>query len=300
MLGTVLRLLPAIIGMTVGFLLRRSGVAQHRDGDFLFRLVFYVTLPPLMFTSLSTVEITRHLAVFPAAALIAMTAGYLTGRTMATRLRMPPAQAAIMLCACMIVNTGFALPFVQALYGADGVARVAAFDAVNIALTFTWAYYAAARGNPEHEGGSVLVAALLRSPPLYGIAAGLAVNLAGVEVPAAVRAPLDTFGAVTAVLISLGVGILFEPPGRDVGRAAWTVGIRLATGLAVGLGIVAAFDLGGMDRTILLLLAVAPVGFISVTFASLENLDVRLAVNALSLSTVSGFVLSLAITLISA
>jgi predicted permease len=58
------------------------------------------------------------------------------------------------------------------------------------------------------------------------------------------------------------------------------------------------FRLDGIDRTVILLIGVAPVGFVSVTFASLENLDVRLAVNALSLSLVSSLVLSLGITLV--
>ena len=52
-----------------------------------------------------------------------------------------------------------------------------------------------------------------------------------------------------------------------------------------------------MDRTILLLLAVAPIGFVTVTFASLERLAVRLAGNALSLSMVGSFVLSFLVTL---
>jgi predicted permease len=297
---TLLRLLPVVLGMAVGFLLRRLGVAEHRDGDFVFKLVFYVCLPALMFTSLSTVDVTGRLAIFPATALAAVSAGYLAGRFAAARARLPPTRAAVLVSACMIVNTGFALPFAQAVYGADGVVRIAAFDAVNTTLTFTWAYYTAARGNPEHTGGSLLLDRLLRSPPLYGIAAGLAVNLTGVHVPAALAGPIATFGAVTAVLISIGVGILFEPPGRHIGPAALAVGIRLATGLAVGVPVILIFGLHGVDRTIVLLLAVAPVGFVSVTFASLENLDVRYAVNALSVSMVSSFVLSLAITVATA
>ena len=45
------------------------------------------------------------------------------------------------------------LPFVQGLYGADGVARIAAFDAVNTTLTFTWTAYVAARANRVTRAG---------------------------------------------------------------------------------------------------------------------------------------------------
>ena len=65
MADTLLKIRPVLLGFVGGFLLRRFGVAEHRDGDFLFRLVFSVCLPALIFTSLSTVRITAALAVYP-------------------------------------------------------------------------------------------------------------------------------------------------------------------------------------------------------------------------------------------
>ena len=297
-IGTLLRLLPAVLGMTTGYLLRSLGAAEQRDGSFVFKLVFYVGLPALMFTALSTVTFTAALAVFPPAAFAAVATGYLAGRLAASRAKWPPTQTAVLISCCMMVNTGFQLPFVQALYGAQGVARIAAFDAVNTTLTFSWAYYTAARGNPTHAGGSLLLDRLVKSPPLYAIAAGLLVRVSGVHVPATIADPIRTFGSVTPVLISLGVGILFVPLTRGLGKAALVVGIRLVTGLTVAIVFIALFRLHGMDRTILLLVGVSPVAFVAVTFASLEDLDADLAVNALSLSMVSSLALSLAITVV--
>jgi predicted permease len=296
-LENLLRLLPIVLGMVGGYLLRRLGAAEQRDGRFLLKLVFNLYLPALLFTALSKVHITRDLAMYPLAALMAMSTGYLAGRLLAVKVRWAPRQAAVLLCSCMIVNTAYALPFVQALYGADGVARIAAFDAVNGTLTFTWAYYTAARGNPRHIGGPVLLDRLVKSPPLYGIAAGLLVNLADVRVPDAITGAIASFGAATPVLIFLALGILLEPFHQDFRRAALIVGSRLATGLAAAVAIVLIFGLHGVDRTIVLLLGLAPIAFNSVIFASLENLDVRLALNALSLSLVASLILSVAITL---
>jgi hypothetical protein len=66
---------------------------------------------------------------------------------------------------------------------------------------------------------------------------------------------------------------------------------RLGTSLLIGVGIIALFDLTGVERAVLLALCVAPVGFNTVTFASLENLDVRLATGTTSLSLIAGLVL---------
>src|SRR4051812_13986283 len=157
MLETLLRLLPVIVGMTAGFALRRSGLADHRDGETVFKLVFYVFLPVVMFTALSSVELGGSLSLYPLAAVAIITVGYLIGRLTAARTRLDPVRAAVLVSTSMIVNTGFALPYVQVLYGAEGVARIAAFDAVNATVTFTFAYSVAARGNPVHSGGSLLL-----------------------------------------------------------------------------------------------------------------------------------------------
>jgi predicted permease len=295
MVEIVLRLLPVVIGMAAGFLLRRLGMVDQRDGETVFKLVFYVFLPAVMFTSLSTVKLEGRIAIYPIAAAAIITAGYLAARLVAARARFDAIRAAVLLTGCMIVNTGFQLPFVQVLYGPEGVARIAAFDAVNTTATFTVAYLMAALGNPRHRGGSVLLGRLARSPALYAIAAGLLVNLTGVTVPAAISEPTAKFGSATALLIPVGIGILFDPLGGSLRKAAIIVATRLLTGLAVAAAIVLVLDLSRMDRTVVLLIGAAPLAFAIVTFASLENLDVRLATSALSLSLGVSLILSLVI-----
>jgi predicted permease len=297
MLGVLLRLLPVVVGMAAGFSLRRLGMVDQRDGESVFKLVFYVFLPAVMFTSLSTVKLGGRLAIYPIAAVAIITAGYLAGRLAAATAKFEPIGAAVLVSGCMMVNTGFQIPFVQVLYGAEGVARIAAFDVVNTTATFTLAYVMAARGNPRHRGGSVMLGRLAKSPALYAIAAGLVVNLAGIKVPAAIADPTAKFGAATALLIPVGIGILFDPLGGSLRKAGLIVGTRLLSGLLIAAAVVLLLGLSGMDRTIVLLIGTAPLAFAVVTFASLENLDVRLATSALSLSLAASLVLSLLIIL---
>lgn len=296
---TLLKILPVLLGFVGGFLLRRFGVAQHRDGDFLFRLVFSICLPALIFTSLSTVQITAALAVYPLSSVLFTVVGFGLATLVSWRTRWSPTQTAVMVTGCMIANSGFELPFIQALYGAEGVVRIAAFDAVNTALTFSWAYLMAARGNPNRRrGGAALMKRLVRSPALWAIALGAAVNLLGVPVPTPIHDSLTVFGSATAIIIPLAVGILFQPSAGQFGKAAVMIGVRLVAGMTVALGLILAFDLHGLDRTIMLLLGIAPIGFSTVTFASLEKLDERLAVTALSLSLSLSLVLSMVVTVI--
>ena len=71
------------------------------------------------------------------------------------------------------------------------------------------------------------------------------------------------------------------------------VATRLVTGVVATTALVLLLGLSGVDRTVLLLLGVAPLIFAGVAFASLENLDVNLATKALSLSLLVSMVLSL-------
>lgn len=295
----LITLLPILIGLAAGFLLRRSGLVEHRDGESVFKLVFYVFTPAVTFTSLSTVELNPRLALYPAAALAIIVAGYLGGRTTAARAKLDPVQAAVVVCGCMVVNTAFQLPFVQLVYGAEGVARIAAFDIVNTVATFTVAYLVAARGNPAHTGRPIPLDRLVKNPALYAIAAGLIVNLADLTVPTVIAVPVATIGAATAVVIPIGIGILFNPLGGELRTAVLMIATRLVSGLAMAGAIVVVFGLSGIDRTVLLLIGAAPLVFASVAFASMEKLDVRLATNALSLSLIVSVCLSVLIIVVS-
>ena len=300
MLDTFVKLLPALLGIAVGYVLRRRGIADDRDGDFMFALIINVFLPALAFTSLSRARIDQHLAIFPLAAVFIISCGYLAGRLVASKGPFVGTQRAVLVCCCMNVNTGFVLPFVQGLFGDAGVARIAAFDAVNTTLMFTWTAYVAARGNPRYTRGSsaLMIRRFAKSPPLYAIAAGLLVSALDVHVPTAISGPLATFGAATGVLMAVGVGIRFEPPGRDIGKAALVFGTRVVSGLAVAVAIVLIFGLTGIDRTVMLLMGVAPTPFFVVPFATMENLDVRLTVNTLSLSMLTCLPLAVAVILL--
>jgi predicted permease len=298
-MDTVVKVLPALFGIGFGYVLRWRGAAEDRDADFLFRLILNVFMPALAFTALSRVTLDRQLAIFPVAALVIVSAGYLAGRLLATRGAFVDTQKVVAVCCCMSVNTGFILPFVQGLYGVDGVARIAAFDAVNTTLTFTWTAYVAARGNPRHTGGSsLMLRRFTTSPPLYGIAAGLLVSIFGLHVPVVIADPLAVFAGATGILLAIGVGIRFQLPGRGAGKASLVFAGRLVSALAVAVALVLIFGLTGTDRTVLLLLGVAPTPFFIVAFATMENLDVRLTENLLSLSMLTSLPLALLVILL--
>lgn len=298
MLDTLSQISWVLAGFAIGYALRRFAIAKDADAAFLFKLVFYVCVPALVFISLATVDLSQHLLIFSLLASVLYVAGYGVGLLVVRRLHLPTAQRAVFLISSMALNSLFAVPFLYSLFGSEGVARYIAFDLANTILLYGWAYAVAVRGNPHHHGMSGVVAQkLLRSPPLYAIALGIVVNVADWDIPGFLATTASTFSAPTGFLVTLATGIALTPRRSDVPTALRVIAVRLGTALVIGGGVIAVFDLHGIDRTAVLLFCVAPLAFSSVTFASLENLDVRFAAGSLSISLVIGIVLSSVVAL---
>lgn len=288
---TLVGLAPVLIGLACGWGLRRAGVASGGDGRFLLLLNLYVCMPALILRSLAEVELTREVAVFPVAAAAMVGAGYVAG-VVASR-RRPRSEAAVVLMAFMIVNVAFALPFVEAVYGAAGVARLAAFDAVNNLLVLTVVHGIAARSNPDRSGMARPIVQVLAMPPLYATLAGVLLSLTGTALPQSIDTLAESFAVASPVLIAVGAGILFRPTRQLLGPAGRLAAMRITTGAAVAGALAAALGLDGVDAGVLMLLGVAPVGFVTVTFAAKHDLDTDLATQALAFSIAASCVLSI-------
>lgn len=89
----------------------------------------------------------------------------------------------------------------------------------------------------------------------------------------------------------MALGSLFNPTFQQFWPAAAIIATRMATGLLVGLVIVELLGLRGIDRSVLLILASTPVGFNTITFATLENLDKPFAASTVSLLLIISLIL---------
>jgi predicted permease len=295
-IATLGALSPVLAGLAIGWWLRRAGVAGAADGRFLLLLNLYVFMPALVLRSLPEVSLTREIAVFPLAAVVMVAAGYVVGRAWGRRL--PQGQGAVVVMAFMVVNVAFALPFVDAVYGAAGVARLAAFDAVNNVLVLTVVHALAARANPDRRSAASPLRQVLAMPPLYATLVGIGLSLTGTPLPGSVATVTAPFAAASPVLIAVGTGILFQPSRQLLGGAGRLAAGRIAAGLVVAGLLVVALGLDGVDAGVLLLLGVAPLGFVTVTFAAKQDLDAELATQALAVSIIVSVALSLALVLL--
>ena len=123
--------------VAVGYALRRFGALERADGEVMLRFVVNVTLPAMLVHTL-----THTGALFgPGVPLVWLTAAFATaavagGGALAYR-RAPRYERGLLLGAMCGVNLGtFAFPFVEAVWGAEGLRLAALYDVPNALVVF--------------------------------------------------------------------------------------------------------------------------------------------------------------------
>lgn len=285
-----LKIASVIFIFALGYILKRIRLLKPADGDVLMKIVFYVAAPCLIFLSVSKAEITTALLLLPlSAGLIIFTTFWLAYYT-AKFYRLPPSTFGAFLAASLIMNNGFMMSFVFAVFGEDGLARLVMFDFANGLITFTFVYYLACRYGAQQMGKKVKLHKFFLAPPLWGLLIGLLFNLAGIEVGKAVTGFLQPLASLLIPLIMLSLGIYFTPRFTPFKPMITAVILRMGVGFLLGLVFIELFGFEGLNKKIVLLCSMAPVGFNTIVFASLEKLDKQFAAGVVSLGIITGVI----------
>lgn len=284
-------LLPILLFFLIGIALRRSGLAGGAEASFLFRLILYVTLPALVFVAISRATLTRELVLLPVAGmtvnLVCMAAALLYARAAS----LPPRTAGVLVLGAAVTNGVFHFAFVFTALGPDALAQAILVDLGNAVFVSTFAYSAAGWfGRPHGESVGRSLLKTLRSPLFIALAAAIACALGGIRPPDVVERVLSPLGATTIPLTIVALGISFANVTLRDPLPVRAVLLRMPVGFAAGLLLVWLFGFTGTTATVVLVAAAAPIGFTTVTLASVANLDTDRAVAALSISVAVGLV----------
>jgi predicted permease len=284
-------LLPIFAYFLVGFLLRLFGLAGSEQAAFLFRLVFYVTLPALVFGTISDAELTRRTMLLPIAGttvnLVCAMAAILYVRVTNTDNR----RAGAVVLGAGIMNTAFVFPFVLAVLGRSALAEAVLFDLGNAVFVGLIAYPISLYfGNAGTQSATSYLFKTIRAPIFIAVAAALIVNLAQIPVPNAANNVLSPLGSATIPLILIAVGISFSTTGLFSQLTIATILLRMLLGFIVGLALVWVLGFAGVTAAVVTVLAAAPIGFNSVSLASIGKLDTEQAAASLSVSVGIGLV----------
>lgn len=286
-------LLPILVYFLIGVALRRLQMATAAHADFLFRIIFLVTLPALVFLSVSQANLGRDTALLPLNGFL-INLACAGAAVLAARLsKLPAEQAGAVVISAAIINMGFTFPFILATLGQSALAEAVLFDVGNAAFVATFAYPIAQYfGRKDAFFSFQQMARVLLSPIFLAIAAALLVNLADIDPGEIVRLTLAPLGAATVPLMLVAIGISFSGFSLHSTGAMIAVSIRMLFGGALGCLFVWLFGFNGITAIVVIVSAAAPVGASAAPIAAVSGLNRDLAVNAISMSALAGLVTS--------
>jgi predicted permease len=292
---TLTESLPVISLVVVGFCLKRINFLKEEDGSFLSRLILNITLPCVIFLSISLakIELLELLLLAASGFVIALVLRILGGIT-ANFLKLENSIAGVVILACMVMNIGsLMVPLVSTLYGAEAVSKTAAFDIGNSFMASGYGYYLATQyGSKNPHGLRNGLKKVISVPVIWAVILGLGFNLSAAVIPAFINRMLTPLSLANTPLamITLGIFVNFKFPQWKL--ISMTVFFRMGIGFLVGQLVILLTHMQAMDRVIVTLGSAMPIGMIPLAYATAEGLDTEFAASCISLSIILGVILT--------
>jgi len=288
LLELLVDLAPIFFYFALGIGLKKFGLADRIHGDFILRLVFFVTLPLLILTTIPGIPLSVDKAMLPLSnimvSLLAMAAMFL----LLKRLPLERGTQGTLLIAAMTPNNTYMFPFILAVYGANGFGDAILFDFGNALLVSTFTYGFCFRFSEQASIRSGALQRILKSPLVWALCLAVLLSISGNALPFYVQDMIRPLGNMTSPLILIALGIFVSLRLQHIKLLALILGMRMLLGLCLGWLVAGLLGLQGLSKLIVILCSAAPVGFSVLTFSSMARLDTELASSAVSLSILFG------------
>ena len=284
------QLAPIFFYFLIGVVLRRIGIADRSNGDFILRLAFFVTLPLLILLTLPRAALTADKAMLPLANIVVNVLCLGAMLLLTKPMRLARGVLGAMAMNTMIANNAFMFPFMLAVYGDSGFADAVLYDFGNALMVATVTFAIAFRYSDEPYQKYTMLRRIAASPLFWALTLGVLLSVTGTAVPEALEAIVNPVAQMTAPLILIALGIFFSFSLRQIRLVGLALTIRMGLGFLFGLAFAAFAGLSGQTFVVVALCSGAPIGFMALTFTSMAKLDTELTASAVSLSILVGLI----------
>lgn len=284
MSGLIPKLIPILLLFFLGMALRRLGLLHKTGADVLLRLVAYVGIPALTLVSIARAELHAVFALLALAAALTVLVTSAVAWGIGRLLQLARPTLGVFVIGPSIMNLAVEYPFVLAVWGQEGFAQFVFLDFGNSMLVLTYLYALATWFGGHGRNGRAILKRIAVFPPIWALGLAIALNLGGIELSPVLADGLHAIGSFAVMLVMVALGVYFEPRRIRSAVILVPIALRVALGLMLAYAWVELLQLDGLARTLVLFGAIAPVGFNTLVFASLEKLDEEFAASMVSLS----------------
>lgn len=278
------KIIPLILAFFTGIAFKKLKLLSKEDAPILLRLVLTITLPALTIIAISNVVLVADMALIPFLAIIVVFLMFGISSLVGKKLKLTGPTFGSFLVGTMIMNTAYSLPFFAAAFGNEGLARASLFDIGNTFMIFTFTYYNAIKYGENSHTDKIQWGKFLRLPPLWAMILAFAWKASSLQLPPLALNYLNLIGQPTVPLVMIALGLYFDPSLSNLGKAVVGIFIRMGLGLGIGIALAAIFGLEGITRTVVIVNSALPIGFNTLIFANLENMDREFAATLVSIS----------------
>ena len=294
-------ILPVFLVIGAGYAVVWRGLFTDAAVDGLMVFTQRFAIPCLLFRALADLDLGQEFDLrLLAAFYIGASASFALGLPAARHLFARPWEDAVVIgFACLFSNTVLlGLPITERAYGADALAGNYAIIALHapfgyaVGVTAMELVRARGQGLGRAAFGAKVARAMVSNALILGIAAGFAVNLAGIALPRPLTDAVDLMvrAALPAALFGLG-GVLYRyRPEGDLRQIAVILAAALVLHPAITFGLGAATGLGPDALRSGVVTAAMPPGVNAYVFANLYGVARRVCASAVLMGTAASLV----------
>ena len=285
MLDTILLVFPLVMFFMIGYFFKTYFCYSEDMGQILTRIVLYITLPATIFLSVSGTKNISQAAFLPLSALVIQLSMFAVFFHIAKKLVLEKDTEVVFITTPLISNTLlFLAPLFYLIYGDEGVTRVVLYDLGNAMVI-----YLVAQAVFKFKTGGLSVFSCIKtmmsSVPIWAFILGLIAGGLDLVIPQSVLKPLSIMREVNVFLPLFLLGFYFVPALDKAKLVIGTVSLRMVMGLTLGVGASFLFA-NPMDKITVIMATAAPIGLMSLIFASEYDRDIRFSSSVVSYSTI--------------
>ncbi len=267
-----------------GVSLRYFKIVRKGDASIFLNLVFYLTMPALVLSNLPSANIGFDYLYLPIIPVIVSTITFFIAKYTGQILQLENKTLGVFILSAIILNTAFLFPFVILFFKQEGLSRILFLDVGNVFMIFGLGYYQACKYGNHELTNKQIFKRFFNAIPLWAILVSILMNLLHLNLKGPFYGFVKIAGDLTIPLLLISVGIFFEL--RLVKLKALFIALFIRMGIGMILGILVAHILGleGLTKAIAILGTATPIGYNTLMFASIENLDKEFAAALVSTS----------------
>lgn len=295
MLETSLQILPVLILILLGWLLRRANFAGEGFWNGAEKATYYLFFPALLFKSASQIDFAAVEADFAAALMIGFVLGAALAALLARQLATGGGVRGALFLGSVRPNVYIPMAVAAAALDATGQGLMALAVAIGVPMVNFFSVLMAARWSDreKHEIGHPL-REVLANPLILACLAGLLVSALEWRVVTPVASVVDVLSrpALTLGLLSVGGALVRGIAGYDrlAGMVVSSL-LRLAVIPAMVAGLALLLGIDGMALAVLVIYAMSPASPSAYVFAVRVRSDATLLASVITLQTLIALVL---------